>query len=65
MLPLFMTKDGQKTRNKYIGKAGSKAFLEAVEMMKLRAKIESLKQVRHTLELALFDLIDEATKESE
>ncbi len=60
---LFVTKNGEKTRNKYIGKAGSQAFLEAVEMMQLRAKIESLKQVRHTLELALFDLIDEATKE--
>ena len=63
--PIFITKDGQKTRNKYIGKAGSPAFLEAVEMMKRRGKIESLKQVRHTVELALFDLIDEATKDSD
>jgi hypothetical protein len=58
--PIFETKDGQKTRNKYIGKAGSPAFLEAVEMMKRRVKVEGLKQVHHTLELALFDLIDEA-----
>jgi hypothetical protein len=34
-------------------------------MMKRQAKIESLKQVRHTVELALFDLIDEATKDSD
>jgi hypothetical protein len=63
--PIFETKDGQKTRNKYIGKAGSPAFLEAVEMMKRRVQIEGLKQVRHTLELALFDLIDEATKDKD
>ena len=50
--PIFETKDGQKTRNKYIGKAGSPAFLEAVEMMKRRVQIEGLKQVRHILELA-------------
>ena len=61
--PIFETKDGQKSRNQYIGKAGSPAFLEAVEMMKRRVQIEGLKQVRHTLELALFDLIDEATKD--
>ena len=61
--PILETKDGQKTRNKYIGKAGSPAFLEAVEMMKRRVQVEGLKQVRHTLELALFDLIDEATKD--
>jgi hypothetical protein len=60
--PIFVSKFGKKTRNKYIGKAGSPAFIEAVEMMKLRVKIEGLKQVHHTLELALFDLIDEATK---
>lgn len=61
--PIFETKDGRKTRNKYIGKAGSPAFLEAVEMMKIRVEVEGLKQVHHTLELALFDLIDEATKD--
>jgi hypothetical protein len=48
----------------HIGKAGSQVFLEAVEMMKRRTKVESLQQVRHTLELALVDLIDEATKDS-
>ncbi len=63
--PIFETKDGQKTRNKYIGKAGSPAFLEAVEMMKRRVEVEGLKQVHHTLELALFDLIDEATKDKD
>jgi hypothetical protein len=60
---IFVTKNGEKSRNQYIGKAGSPAFLEAVEMMKRRTKRESLQQVRHTLELALIDLIDEATKD--
>jgi hypothetical protein len=62
--PIFLTKNGERSRHKYIGKAGNQVFLEAVEMMKRRTKIESLQQVRHTLELALVDLIDEATKDS-
>jgi hypothetical protein len=37
--------------------------VEAVEMMLRRTKIESLQQVRHTLELGLSDLIEEATRD--
>jgi hypothetical protein len=37
--------------------------MEAVEMMLRRTKIESLQQVRHTLELGLSDLIEEATRD--
>jgi hypothetical protein len=61
--PIFVTKDGKKSCHKYIGKAGSPAFMEAVEMMLRRTKIESLQQVRHTLELGLSDLIEEATRD--
>ncbi|NCS59794.1 MAG: hypothetical protein GPJ16_24620 [Microcystis aeruginosa G11-04] len=61
--PIFVTKDGKKSCHKYIGKAGSPAFVEAVEMMLRRTKIESLQQVRHTLELGLSDLIEEATRD--
>lgn len=59
---IFVTKGGKKSRYKYIGKAGSPAFLSAVEMMIRRNKIEALRQVKHTLELALADLVEEATR---
>jgi BMFP domain-containing protein YqiC len=60
--PIFVTKNGSKSCHKYIGKAGSPAFLKAVEMMKNRTKIEALNQVLHTLELGLNDLVEEATR---
>lgn len=59
---IFVAKSGQKSCHQYIGKAGSPAFLKAVEMMKLRTKIEGLQQVKHTLELGLEDLLEEATR---
>ena len=54
---IFITRDGKKSCHQYIGKAGSPAFMAAVEMMIRRTKIESLQQVRHTLELGLSDLV--------
>lgn len=60
--PIFVTKNGFKSCHQYIGKAGSPAFLKAVEMMKNRTKIEALNQVLHTVELGLNDLVEEATK---
>lgn len=63
--PIFLTKNGNYSRYKYVGKAGSQAFLEAVEMMKNRTHISSLQQVLHTLELAQLDLVEEATKINE
>ncbi len=59
---IFVTKNGNSSRYKYIGKAGSSAFLEAVEMYRNRTHISSLQQVLHTLELARLDLVEEATK---
>lgn len=61
--PIFVTKHGKQSCHKYIGKAGSPVFIKAVEMMIRRTKIESLQQVRHTLELGLLDLIEEATRD--
>jgi hypothetical protein len=60
--PIFVTPSGKKSRHKYIGKAGSSAFIEAVEMMKSRTQVEGLQQVKHTLELGLEDLVEEATR---
>ncbi len=63
--PIFVTKKGNSSRYKYIGKAGSPAFLEAVEMMRNRTSISALQQVRHTLELARLDLVEEASRQGE
>ena len=63
--PIFVTKRGNSSRYKYIGKAGSPAFLEAVEMMRNRTSISALEQVRHTLELGREDLLTEASRNSE
>jgi hypothetical protein len=60
--PIFVTKTGNSSRYKYIGKAGSPAFLEAVEMYRNRTKISALQQVLHTLELARLDLVEEASR---
>lgn len=63
--PIFVTPSGNFSRYQYIGKAGSPAFLEAVEMMKNRTQISALQQVLHTLELARLDLVEEASRTSE
>lgn len=59
---IFVTKSGKSSRYKYIGKAGSQAFLEAVEMMRNRTYISALQQVLHTLELGREDLLEEASR---
>ena len=60
--PIFVTKKGNSSRYKYIGKAGSPAFLEAVEMMRNRTSISARQQVLHTLELGREDLLTEASR---
>ena len=60
--PIFVTKKGNSSRYKYIGKAGSPAFLEAVEMYRNRTSISALQQVLHTLELGRDDLLEEASR---
>ena len=61
--PIFITKEGKYSGHKYIGKAGSPAFLKAVDMVMRRTKIEGLQQSLYTVELALSDLIEEATRD--
>ena len=60
---IFVSKNGKKSCHKYIGKAGSPAFIKAVDMVMRRTKIEGLQQSLHTVELALSDLVEEATRE--
>ena len=59
---IFITKKGETSCHKYIGKAGSEAFNQGVEMMERRTKIEALQQVQHTLDLGLMDLMEESTR---
>ena len=63
--PIFVTKEGKPSCHKYIGKAGSPAFMKAVDMVQRRTKIEGLQQSLYTVELALSDLVEEATREKE
>jgi TolA-binding protein len=63
--PIFVTKSGNPSRYQYIGKAGSLAFLEAVEMLRNRTSISALEQVLRTLELARLDLVEESTRINE
>jgi len=60
---IFVTKEGKNSCHQYIGKSGSPAFNKAVSMFIRRTKIEGLQQARHTLELGLSDLLEEATRE--
>ena len=59
---IFVTKKGNSSRYKYIGKAGSPAFLEAVEMYRNRTSISALQQILHTLKLGRDDLLEEASR---
>ncbi len=61
--PIFVTKEGKASCHKYIGKAGSPAFMKAVDMVQRRTQIEGLQQLLYTVELALSDLIEEATRD--
>ncbi len=61
---IFITKEGKKSCHKYIGKAGSSAYLKAVEMLVRRTKIEGLEQALHTLELGLSDKRGRSNKTS-
>ena len=63
--PIFVTKKGNSSCHKYIGKAGSPAFLEAVSMMRNRTQLSALQQIQHTLELGRLDLVEEASRNSE
>lgn len=51
---------GKPAKTKYIGKAGSSEYIDALLMQLRRAKIEALEQAFHTLSLGLDDLALEA-----
>lgn len=50
------------SKYKHLGKAGSLAYLDTVEQLARRTRIESLQQAIGTLKLGLSDLTEEASK---
>lgn len=63
--PIFPTTKGKKTRYKHLGKAGSQAYLEAVNQIVRRATYEGLQQAISTLRTGLADLSEEAAEKSQ
>lgn len=60
---IFSTKtDGKLSRYKHLGKAGSKAYIDALEQILNRAKIEALDRSIEILNQGLKDLIEETSK---
>ncbi len=61
--PIFPTKSsGKLSKYKHLGKAGSLAYLEALEQITTRAKIEALARSIETLNQGLKDLLEETSK---
>ena len=63
--PIFVTKNGNPSRHKYLGKAGSEAYLKAVEALSRRGRIEALDRALNTLLMGLSDLVEEASRLSQ
>lgn len=61
--PIFPTKtNGKLSKYKHLGKAGSQAYLDALEQITARAKIEALARSIDTLNQGLKDLLEESSK---
>ncbi len=60
--PIFVTKNGNSSRHQYLGKAGSEAYLKAVEALSRRGRIEALDRALRTLLMGLEDLVEEASR---
>ena len=61
--PIFLTKtDGKGSRYQHLGKAGSQAYLDALEQITRRAKIEALDRAVEIINQGLKDLVEETSK---
>ena len=58
---IFITKKGNPSRHQYLGKAGSAAYLKAVEALSRRGRIEALERAMSTVSMGLSDLVEEAS----
>jgi hypothetical protein len=59
--PIFVTKNGKPTRHQYLGKAGSEAYLQAVQASR-RGQIEGMERALKTLSIGLEDVVEEAAR---
>ncbi|MEM9276503.1 MAG: hypothetical protein AAGA80_26680 [Cyanobacteria bacterium P01_F01_bin.143] len=61
--PIFPKKsDGKLSKYKHLSKAGSKAYLEALEQINRRTQIEALDRSIETINQGLKDLLEETSK---
>jgi hypothetical protein len=61
--PIFTTRnDGKLSKYKHLGKAGSIAYIDAIEQITARTKIEALDRSIETLKQGLKDLVEETSK---
>ena len=60
--PIFVTKNGNPSCDRYLGKAGSEAYLKAVEALSRRGRIEALERAMSTLSMGLSDLVEESSR---
>ena len=60
---IFVSQKGERSSSKYIGKAGSEAYLKAIEMLDRRGQIEAIERAIKTLSQGLEDLVEEATRD--
>ena len=60
--PIFVTKNGNPSCHQYLGKAGSEAYLKAVEALSRRGRIEALERAMSTLSMGLSDLVEESSR---
>ncbi|MGK7872368.1 MAG: hypothetical protein AB4426_03345 [Xenococcaceae cyanobacterium] len=59
---IFVTKNGNPSCHQYLGKAGSEAYLNAVEALSRRGRIEALDRAINTLLMGLEDLVEESSR---
>ena len=60
--PIFVAKNGNPSRHQYLGKAGTEAYLKAVEALSRRGRIEALERAMSKLSRGLEDLVEEASR---
>lgn len=61
--PIFPTRsDGKLSKYKHLGKPGSQAYMDAIEQMTARTKIEALDRSIEALKQGLKDLVEETSK---
>ena len=61
--PIFPTRnDGKLSKYKHLGKAGSQAYIDAIEQITARTKIEALDRSIEALKQGLKDLVEETSK---